>query len=205
MGATKATLIAVGTLGGLGAVLAYSPPHHTLNLGGGPLKGLGGGTTSSPTPSATPTPVQTPSATPTTSATHSSTPSATASAKPSATPKKSTPQPAKTSAKPAPTKKASPPTKKLINGTFAGATSKTDYGPVQISITVANSKIVAVTPLQLPSAQPYDIELNNKAVPILTSQTLAAQSSNIQGVSGASYTSQGWYDSLVSAIAKAHL
>ncbi len=205
MGATKATLIAVGTLGGLGAVLAYSPPHHTLNLGGGPLKGLGGGTTSSPTPSATPTPVQTPSATPTTSATHSSTPSATASAKPSATPKKSTPQPAKTSAKPAPTKKASPPAKKLINGTFAGATSKTDYGPVQISITVANSKIVAVTPLQLPSAQPYDIELNNKAVPILTSQTLAAQSSNIQGVSGASYTSQGWYDSLVSAIAKAHL
>ncbi len=207
MGATKATLIAVGTLGGLGAVLAYSPPHHTLNLGGGPLKGLGNSSTSAPTQSATPTPTAsaTLSATPTANATHSSTPAATASAKPTPTPRKSTPQPAKTSAKPAPTQKASSPTKKLVNGTFAGATSKTDYGPVQISITVANSKIVAVTPLQLPSAQPYDIELNNKAVPILTSQTLAAQSSNIQGVSGASYTSQGWYDSLVSALAKAHL
>jgi uncharacterized protein with FMN-binding domain len=207
MGATKATLIAVGTLGGLGAVLAYSPPHHTLNLGGGPLKGLGGGSTSTPTQSATPAPTPTHSATPTASATHSSSPSASASAKPSATPtpKKSTPQPAKTTAKATPTNKAASPAKKLVNGTFAGATSKTDYGPVQISITVANSKIVAVTPLQLPSAQPYDIELNNKAVPILTSQTLAAQSSNIQGVSGASYTSQGWYDSLVSALAKAHL
>ena len=44
MGVAKASLIVVGTAVGLGGVLAYQPPHHTLGLGGG-LKGLGGGTT----------------------------------------------------------------------------------------------------------------------------------------------------------------
>ena len=76
---------------------------------------------------------------------------------------------------------------------------------MQVQIQIKDSKIVDVTALQLPTAQPYDIQLNQKAVPMLISQTLAAQSSNIQGVSGASYTSQGWYDSLVSALAKSGL
>jgi uncharacterized protein with FMN-binding domain len=43
------------------------------------------------------------------------------------------------------------------------------------------------------------------SVPVLRQKTLAAQSSQITGVSGASYTSYGWYKSLVSALTKAGL
>ena len=188
MGVAKASLIVVGTVAGLGGVLAYQPPHQSLGLGGG-LKALGGGST---TPTATPT----------------STETASAASTPVATPPTATPKTKKPVAVPVTTpkpKKTTPPKKTAINGTFVGATSSTVYGPVQIEIQVVNSKIVAVKALQLPTATPYDVQLNGQAVPILTQETIAASSSNIQGVSGASYTSQGWYDSLVSALAKAGL
>ena len=92
-----------------------------------------------------------------------------------------------------------------VDGTFTGATSNTAYGPVQVQIDVQNSKIVAVRATQLPTGTAIDDQIDAQAIPILTSETLAAQSADIQGVSGASYTSQGWYDSLVSALAKAAL
>jgi uncharacterized protein with FMN-binding domain len=194
MGATKATLIVVGTVVGTGAVLAYSPPHHTLNLGGGSLGGgsLGGGSKSTPSPTSTPSEVNTPTPTPTPAA---STP---------APVKTNTPAPTKATKKPVvPKKTLSAP--KLVNGTFTGATSNTDYGPVQVQIDIKNSKIVAARALQLPTSTPRDQEINAQAIPILIQETIAASSSDIQGVSGASYTSQGWYDSLVSALNKAGL
>ena len=192
MGATKATLIVVGTVVGTGAVLAYSPPHHTLTLGGGSLGGgsLGGGTKSTPTPTPTPSEVSTPTPTPTPVA---STP---------APVKTNTPAPTKATKKPVAPKKT-PAAPKLVTGSFTGATSNTDYGPVQVQIDVKNSKIVAARALQLPTSTPRDQEINAQAIPILIQETIAASSSDIQGVSGASYTSQGWYDSLVSALNKA--
>ena len=90
-----------------------------------------------------------------------------------------------------------------IDGTFTGAVSITQYGPVQVQIDIVAGKIVAARALQLPSATQKDIELNKLAVPYLIQETIKANSSNIQGVGGASYTSQGWYDSLVSALAQA--
>ena len=202
MGVAKASLIVVGTAVGLGGVLAYQPPHHSLGLGGGlggGLKGLGGGTTTIPTATPTPTPTPTETATPT--------PTPTPKAKKTKAPTTTTTTPA--APKPVTTKK--PPAKKgPVNGTFTGAVGRavyngTDYGPVQIQIQVVNSKIVAVAALQLPSATAMDQTLNQAAVPILTQETIAASSSEIQGVSGASATSQGWYDSLVSALAKAKI
>jgi uncharacterized protein with FMN-binding domain len=195
MSAVKSTLIVVGTAGGLGAVLAYSPPHHSLNLGG-----MGGGTSGGiSVPTATPSTAQTPatSATPApaeTSAAPTPTTSTTSSA-----PTTTTPTPAKKSSKP------SAPKQKLVNGIFDGATSSTVYGPVQVQITVKNSKIVAAKALQLPTGTSVDDQIDAQAVPLLISETIAAQSANISGVSGASYTSQGWYDSLVSAVNKAGL
>ena len=190
MGATKATLIVVGTVVGTGAVLAYSPPHHTLTLGGGSLGGgsLGGGRKSTPTPTPTPGEVSTPTPTPV-----ASTP---------APVKTNTPAPTKATKKPVAPKKT-PAAPKLVTGSFTGATSNTDYGPVQVQIDVKNSKIVAARALQLPTSTPRDQEINAQAIPILIQETIAASSSDIQGVSGASYTSQGWYDSLVSALNKA--
>jgi uncharacterized protein with FMN-binding domain len=74
---------------------------------------------------------------------------------------------------------------------------------VQVQITVSNGKITDAQALQAPSGR--NDRYTNYAVPILRNQTLAAQSDAIQGASGASYTSYGWYKSLQGALAKAGL
>jgi uncharacterized protein with FMN-binding domain len=98
---------------------------------------------------------------------------------------------------PTPSKKAG------ATGTFTGNSVQTVYGPVQVQITVNNGKITNAVALVYPTSNFRDQQINQQAIPYLIQETLAAQSANIQGVGGASYTSQGWYDSLVSALAKA--
>jgi uncharacterized protein with FMN-binding domain len=72
---------------------------------------------------------------------------------------------------------------------------------VQVKITVANGKITDAVALQSPNGRSQ--RFSDYALPNLRSQTLAAQSAAIQGASGASYTSYGWYKSLISALQKA--
>jgi len=74
---------------------------------------------------------------------------------------------------------------------------------VQVKIVVKNGKIVDAQAVQAPSGS--NDRYTQKAVPRLREQTIAAQSANVQGVSGASFTSYGWYESLASAIAQAGL
>jgi uncharacterized protein with FMN-binding domain len=62
-----------------------------------------------------------------------------------------------------------------------------------------------VETVQLPDSNPRDIEINSSAVPILTQEALAAQSAQIDTVSGATYTSEGYTQSLQSALDKAGL
>ena len=76
---------------------------------------------------------------------------------------------------------------------------------MQVQITLSNGKITAAKALQYPNNDFRSQQISQQAIPYLVQETLAAQSANIQGVGGASYTSQGWYDSLVSALAKAGL
>ena len=92
-----------------------------------------------------------------------------------------------------------------VSGTFTGASANTIYGPVQVQITIVNGKITNASAPIYPQGSFRDQQINSQAIPLLVQETLAAQSSNIQGVGGASYTSQGWYTSLVSALAKAGL
>ena len=204
----RALLIAGGALGGLGAVMAITPPQfsstESLALGGG---AMGGSTptavatstvTNSPTPAATKTKAST-KATKKATASKSATPAATASsnsnsgAVATADP---TPSATKTTAAPAPVSKG-------VTGTFTGPTVNVNYGNVQVQITVKDGKIVDATALQAPSGR--NDRWTNMALPILKKQTLAAQSASIQGASGASYTSYGWYTSLQGALAKAGL
>jgi uncharacterized protein with FMN-binding domain len=77
------------------------------------------------------------------------------------------------------------------------------YGNVQVQLTVVNGKITDAQAVQAPSGR--NDRWTQMAVPVLRQRTLAAQSANITGVSGASYTSYGWYKSLVSALSKAGL
>jgi uncharacterized protein with FMN-binding domain len=103
----------------------------------------------------------------------------------------------------APSRSAAPTTK-AASATFLGSSVQTRYGPVQIKITYAAGRVTGVVAVQLPSGRSRDAEINNYAVPILERETLAAQSASINSVSGATYTSDGYVQSLQSALDAAH-
>ena len=89
------------------------------------------------------------------------------------------------------------------DGSFTGDAVTMRYGIVQVKISVQNGKITDAQAVKAPTGS--NDRYTQMAVPRLREQTITAQSANIQGVSGASFTSYGWYTSLVSAIAKAGL
>jgi uncharacterized protein with FMN-binding domain len=90
------------------------------------------------------------------------------------------------------------------DGTFTGDAADTRYGPVQVQITVSAGKITAVHVLQAPQESGRDIRINSEAVPILNQEAVQAQSAQVDTVSGATYTSEGYVQSLQSAIDAAH-
>jgi uncharacterized protein with FMN-binding domain len=89
--------------------------------------------------------------------------------------------------------------------TFDGAVVDTRYGPVQVSITVSGGQITAVDALQLPGGDRRSSQISSRAEPMLQSEALQAQSASIDGVSGATYTSEGYAQSLQSALDAAGL
>ena len=198
----RALLIAGGTVGGLGAVLAITPPQLSsssstslaLSNGAAPA-GVSGGT------QATTAAATTKTAAPATKSS-STTKSANATATKTATPKATASASASPSASATPTKSAAPATKS-VSGTFTGDAINVGYGIVQVQITVNNGKITDAQAVQAPTGR--NDRFTQMSVPVLRQKTLAAQSANITGVSGASYTSYGWYKSLVSALSKAGL
>ncbi|MFE2069563.1 FMN-binding protein [Streptomyces sp. NPDC059467] len=89
--------------------------------------------------------------------------------------------------------------------TVTGDTVQTRWGPVQVRVTVKNGKITDVTAVQYPQDNPRDQQINSYALPQLRSEALAAQSAKIDTVSGATYTSGGYQQSLQSALDSAGL
>jgi uncharacterized protein with FMN-binding domain len=89
--------------------------------------------------------------------------------------------------------------------TVTGDAVDTRYGPVQIQITVQNGAITSVNAIVYPQNSPRDQEINSFAIPQLNEEALAARSAQIDMVSGATYTSEGYLSSLQSALDKAGL
>ena len=89
--------------------------------------------------------------------------------------------------------------------TYTGDVAQTRWGPVQVAITVAGGKITAADAVQVPTGNQRDVEINAVAVPILDQEVVSAQSAQIDTVSGATVTSDGYLASLQSAIDQAHL
>ena len=89
--------------------------------------------------------------------------------------------------------------------TVTGQVVPTAYGPVQVEITVAGGTITKVNVLRYPDSGGTDQQINGHALPILVQETLDAQGSNIDMVSGATYTSAGYEESLQSALDQAGL
>jgi len=172
----RAVLALGGTVAGLAALFSYKThvPHVTaLSTPITPTK--------SASPSMSPTPTMKP-------------PTTTPKATKKPTVKKTTAAPA-----PPPTTTAPPPPPKP-SGTFSGQAVDTNYGPVQVTITVSDGKIT--------NADGQDeggSGIGQNAIPQLDQEAVQAQSANIQGVSGATYTSQGYIQSLQQAIDSAHL
>lgn len=88
--------------------------------------------------------------------------------------------------------------------TVTGAVENTQYGPMQVQVTLAGRKITGVKVLQETNDGSLSQQIDANAVPQLTKETLAAQSARINAVSGASYTSSGYTQSLQSALDKAN-
>jgi uncharacterized protein with FMN-binding domain len=86
-----------------------------------------------------------------------------------------------------------------------GTVASTRWGPVQVQLTVAGGKITAARVVQQPDGNRRDEEINASAVPTLVQETLDAQSAKIDMVSGATVTSEGYLQSLQSALDQAHL
>jgi len=83
-----------------------------------------------------------------------------------------------------------------------GKVANTSYGPVQIQLIKRSGKIVKVAVLVQPTNTLHDVQIGEFAFPKLISETLAAQDAKIDAVSGASYTSAGYIQSLQSALDK---
>ncbi|GAA3891268.1 hypothetical protein GCM10022381_36490 [Leifsonia kafniensis] len=104
---------------------------------------------------------------------------------------------------PAPSATAATPSAAASAGvttTIDGQVEQTRYGPIQVAVTFVDSTITAVTELQAPSNEGRSVEINQQAAPLLEQEVLASQSANIDTVSGATYTSDGYARSVQSAI-----
>ncbi|WP_433083777.1 FMN-binding protein [Dactylosporangium sp. CA-052675] len=122
--------------------------------------------------------------------------------------KTATTQPAGTKTTTAPASKptttaAKPPRTTMKDGTFNGNPIYVEYGNVELSIVVSGGKITDVKVLDSPSEHSRSVQINNSALPKLRAEALAAQSADIDTVSGATYTSSGYKLSLQSAIDRA--
>ena len=90
-------------------------------------------------------------------------------------------------------------------GTFTGESTSTEWGDVQVVITVADGRVTDVQVPEYPDGNRKDQQINARALPVLTKETLAAQSADIDMVSGATVTSEGYLTSLQSALDQAGL
>ncbi|MGW4696239.1 FMN-binding protein [Kitasatospora cineracea] len=84
--------------------------------------------------------------------------------------------------------------------TVTGSAVNTRYGPVQVKVTMAGGRISKIDVVQYPTRDRRDQEINSSAIPQLNQEALAAQSADIDVVSGATYTSDGYTRSLQSAL-----
>jgi len=89
--------------------------------------------------------------------------------------------------------------------TFTGDVVDTVWGPVQVQVSVTSGQLTAVQTLQAPNGDQRSAMISSRAIPRLEQQAMDAQSARIDGVSGASYTSAGFAQSLQSALSQAGL
>jgi len=118
-----------------------------------------------------------------------------------------TPNPAPTPApKPTPTPAPTPapkPAGLYTDGTYIGGVADAYYGNVQVQAVISGGKITDVQFLQYPNTHSTSVYINSQAMPYLKQEAIAAQSANVNIVSGATDTSMAFQQSLASALTQA--
>jgi uncharacterized protein with FMN-binding domain len=87
-------------------------------------------------------------------------------------------------------------------GSATGDAVDTQYGAAQVRVTVENGKITKVEALQLQGNEPRSVEISSSAAPVLQQEVLAAQTADVDAVSGATFTSASYTQSVQSALDK---
>ncbi len=89
------------------------------------------------------------------------------------------------------------------DGTYTGNPADAFYGTVQIQAVINGGKITSVAFLNYPNDRNTSVTINRQAIPYLQQEAITAQSAQVDGVSGATDTSQAFRESLASALSKA--
>ncbi len=89
------------------------------------------------------------------------------------------------------------------DGVYVGGVSSNKWGDVQVQVTISGGAITAVDTLLYPDGDRKSVRINAQALPLLEGQVLAAQGTQINGVSGATYTTRSYVASLQSALDEA--
>jgi hypothetical protein len=105
----------------------------------------------------------------------------------------------------APASPGGPPASSGPTRQVSGVLEQYGYGELSVVVTVRGSQITDVSVPVLRTAEPYSQQLAEQVLPMLKSEVLAAHDARIQAVSGATYTSQAYADSIQSALDKLHL
>jgi uncharacterized protein with FMN-binding domain len=90
----------------------------------------------------------------------------------------------------------------VSSGTATGDAVDTQYGAAQVKVTVSGGRIASIQAVQLQGNDPRSVQISSGAEPVLQQEALSAQSADIDAVSGATYTSESYKQSLQSALDK---
>jgi uncharacterized protein with FMN-binding domain len=124
--------------------------------------------------------------------------------KPSPSPP-STPSPDAPAATPSASPSPSPSPVAAVGGSFTGSDFPNRFGDVVVRVVITNGHITDVQSVQLPSDRARSAYISQVAGPMLRSEVLQAQSATIDIISGATYTSQSYAQSVESALQQAHM
>ncbi len=89
------------------------------------------------------------------------------------------------------------------DGSYTGSVANAYYGSVQVEAIIRNGQLADVKFLQYPNSHSASVYINQQAMPYLTQEAIQAQSANVNGISGATFTSQAFAQSLASALSQA--
>lgn len=196
----RSPFVIAGTVAGVAGVLAF-PTHRTRLVLPGSRLATGAPTTSGGAAATTPatSPSTSASAPPTSAASPATTagPPTTAGGSTATTSGGTT----ATTAPPATSPPATaPPTTASAVRHASGQPQQYPYGVLSVTVTVKGKTITDIAIASISETDGRSVQIDQIAIPMLRQQVLAAQSTNINGVSGATYTSQAYVDSVQSAL-----